>query len=410
MITVKFGDKELKLKPSKELEDMLYEFTDEYTKALLDISSKYNYYDARGWDSKAGSILTTHCGTKHLDRIEKVSELLLQIPEYKKEYDKVRKDSEPERIERGKQNFANMLSNLEEDFDIYEVVKKLKANKFIPDDQKNYIAHILMDGEEKQHFADIINKLDEVVKNAPNMYETDGKKDKKPVLHYFYGNYDAYAYELDKQTGEMFGHVSMGYGYELGYFSMEEINSVPQIELDLYFDNKLPKELLRESVPSKSRRKRIDFEDDLVTVYDGENEVYKGTEDYEPDKDEDWLWDEADKSYYIKGTNLRKYCYESFNDRYKRIHEELNRVLNEVELYPKLDRELFDILNKNTINILDDEEVTYGCIDEVTREFCNSCYHVEAIDGNDKVIWTGYVDTNIIADLFNGEQIEGIDY
>lgn len=136
-------------------------------------------------------------------------------------------------------------------FDIYEAVKKLKANKFIPDDQKNYIAHILMDGEEKEYYADIINKLDEVVKNAPNMYETDGQEDKKPVLHYFYGNYDAYAYELDKQSGEMFGHVSMGYEYELGYFSMEEINSVPQIELDLYFDGALPKELIRENVNEK---------------------------------------------------------------------------------------------------------------------------------------------------------------
>ena len=89
----------------------------------------------------------------------------------------------------------------------------------------------------------IINNLDEVIKNSPNLYDTDGKKDKKPILHYFYGSYDAYALELDKQTGEMFGYVSMGYGYELGYFSMDEINTVPQIELDLYFNGKLPKEI-----------------------------------------------------------------------------------------------------------------------------------------------------------------------
>lgn len=118
-----------------------------------------------------------------------------------------------------------------------EVLQRLEDNKFIPDMQKEVLKDLLQ-GEEAEHFAEIINKLDEVIKKAPSMYETDGQKEKKAILHYFFGNYDSYAYELDKETGEMFGNVSLGYGFELGYFSIDEINTVPRIELDLYFDGK----------------------------------------------------------------------------------------------------------------------------------------------------------------------------
>ena len=125
---------------------------------------------------------------------------------------------------------------------IAKAEKSLSSNKFIPNAQKSILKKDLK-GEEYEHFADKIEEIQEQIKNAPKMYETDGKKDKKPILHYFGGSYDNYVYEIDKATGEMFGAVNMGYGYELGYSSMEEINSVPSIELDLYFDGKVPKEL-----------------------------------------------------------------------------------------------------------------------------------------------------------------------
>ena len=52
-------------------------------------------------------------------------------------------------------------------------------------------------------------------------------------------------------------------------------------------------------------RKQIDFEDDLVIVYDeNETQIYKGIEDYEPMKDENWQWDPSENVYrfdkYIK--------------------------------------------------------------------------------------------------------------
>ena len=36
------------------------------------------------------------------------------------------------------------------------------------------------------------------------------------------------------------------------------------------------------------QRKRIDFEDDIVIVFEDGNQIYKGIEDYEPMKDADW--------------------------------------------------------------------------------------------------------------------------
>lgn len=47
---------------------------------------------------------------------------------------------------------------------------------------------------------------------------------------------------------------------------------------------------------------RIDYEDDLVIVYDERGKViYKGIEDYEPMKDEPWRWDETIKGYRPEG-------------------------------------------------------------------------------------------------------------
>lgn len=55
-------------------------------------------------------------------------------------------------------------------------------------------------------------------------------------------------------------------------------------------------------------RKPIDYEDDLVIVYDDNtgNVVYKGIEDYEPMKYEDWIWNSSLKAYIFK--NYIKIC------------------------------------------------------------------------------------------------------
>ena len=48
--------------------------------------------------------------------------------------------------------------------------------------------------------------------------------------------------------------------------------------------------------------KRIEFEDDMVIVYDpAGNIIYKGIEDYEPMKDENWRWNNIHNYYVLDG-------------------------------------------------------------------------------------------------------------
>lgn len=54
--------------------------------------------------------------------------------------------------------------------------------------------------------------------------------------------------------------------------------------------------------------KRINYEDDIVVVYDKSGGViYKGEEDYEPMKYEDWKWNN-EKQYYTLGDDYIKVC------------------------------------------------------------------------------------------------------
>lgn len=48
--------------------------------------------------------------------------------------------------------------------------------------------------------------------------------------------------------------------------------------------------------------KRIEFDDDIVVVLNQSGkEIYKGPEDYEPMKNEDWRWNKEKKLYECSG-------------------------------------------------------------------------------------------------------------
>ena len=55
------------------------------------------------------------------------------------------------------------------------------------------------------------------------------------------------------------------------------------------------------------KTKRIQYDDDLVIVYDEAGRVaYKGMEDYDPNKDLDWRWNAAEGCYTYLG--WKKIC------------------------------------------------------------------------------------------------------
>ena len=56
--------------------------------------------------------------------------------------------------------------------------------------------------------------------------------------------------------------------------------------------------------------KRINYEDDLVVVLEGNRTIYTGLEDYDPMKYEPWVFvptTKDDKGHYELG-KLKKYC------------------------------------------------------------------------------------------------------
>lgn len=55
------------------------------------------------------------------------------------------------------------------------------------------------------------------------------------------------------------------------------------------------------------KTKKIEYDDDFVIVYNAQGrEVYRGCEDYEPNNNEPWAWNESDRAYYCNG--WKKIC------------------------------------------------------------------------------------------------------
>tara|TARA_Y100000004_G_scaffold117445_1_gene131991 strand:+ start:451 stop:744 length:294 start_codon:yes stop_codon:yes gene_type:complete len=85
----------------------------------------------------------------------------------------------------------------------------------------------------------------ELENKIPSLYETDGK-DKKTIYAKFFnpvGSGTWYVLEYDKEGQIFFGAVDLGYGIELGYFSLEELESVKlpfnmKIERDKFWEPK----------------------------------------------------------------------------------------------------------------------------------------------------------------------------
>ena len=129
--------------------------------------------------------------------------------------------------------------------------------------------------------------------------------------------------QLDEISTEDINYVFKEYGFDM---PAEEKARLSRQEKEHYivwalcwdaFDRRaeeLPEsfDALHEGYPKKSVRKEIDAEDDLVKVFNGEEEIYAGLEDYEPMKDENWKWDSNEKCYVLD--NYKKFCYESLNE------------------------------------------------------------------------------------------------
>lgn len=104
----------------------------------------------------------------------------------------------------------------------------------------DYVERLQGEKELRQTF-DYLPK--DIARDIPELYATDGVQigDKTAYLRYFmpFSPYTCYVLEADRHTGEMFALVTLGYGWELGYTSLDEIRSVDvkgiRIERDIHF-------------------------------------------------------------------------------------------------------------------------------------------------------------------------------
>lgn len=99
------------------------------------------------------------------------------------------------------------------------------------------------EGEEKEHFIELLDHVEKQIKAMPKIYSTSEKeaKDITVGMHYFGGATDYWIYELNPDTLEGYAYVCLFGMYEnaeLGYVYIPEILQIPFIELDLYWDDK----------------------------------------------------------------------------------------------------------------------------------------------------------------------------
>jgi len=106
-----------------------------------------------------------------------------------------------------------------------------------------------LEGEERDHFADIVTRLVATWQAMPATYATESQgRAAVAHLHYFLGGADWWIVEKDSDPDkegqiQAFGIADLGMGPELGYISIPELLEVGA-ELDFYYAPKTVAEIL----------------------------------------------------------------------------------------------------------------------------------------------------------------------
>ena len=114
--------------------------------------------------------------------------------------------------------------------------------RLMPEGERAAVRRCLFNGEERQHFGELLDRLAERLDAMPVTYESRGER--IAFLHWFTVGSDWWVIELDRGSpddgpedwqSQMFGLVQLnGWEPELGYISLPELLSVGA-ELDLYW-------------------------------------------------------------------------------------------------------------------------------------------------------------------------------
>lgn len=194
--------------------------------------------------------------------------------------------------------------------------------------------------EQKQTYDYMPKEIADII---PSIYATDGGLigDKTAYLRFFmpFGGYTSYVLEADRETGELFTLTTMGYEWELGYASLEEIESVEvmglKIERDIHFQptklheidelkeyigNRFTQEKVKEEIELEPSQKSSPLELTVKAIGDALKEYgsYTGK-----GKDTDTVLAEASRRGYISITSATQASWTS--------EESLERACRELE-------------------------------------------------------------------------------
>lgn len=144
----------------------------------------------------------------------------------------------------------------------------------VPDDVRHFlgvrqaaVTDDLLRGEEKAFFSDKMREMQEIIRQMPATYETDGLPDsERPVSLRYFGPNGAQWFIIEKDRGDpenegpgfpeqtqAFGLADLGMGYpELGYINIPEITRAGA-ELDYHFTPATLLEIKREHYPELVR-------------------------------------------------------------------------------------------------------------------------------------------------------------
>ena len=129
--------------------------------------------------------------------------------------------------------------------------------------QQASVTDQLLQGEEKAFFSDKMWELQEIIRQMPETYETDGKPDsERPVSLRYFGPNGAQWFIIEKDRGDpenegpglpeqtqAFGLADLGIGYpEVGYINIPEITQAGA-ELDYHFTPRTLLEVKQEHYP-----------------------------------------------------------------------------------------------------------------------------------------------------------------
>lgn len=115
---------------------------------------------------------------------------------------------------------------------------------------REYIPHCELEalkehagGEEKEHFIELLAKVEKQIKNMPKLYDLADKYAPEITvgMHYFGGATDFWLYELDPEEKIGMAFVCLNgdiWNAELGPVYIPEILEIPFLELDLYWNDK----------------------------------------------------------------------------------------------------------------------------------------------------------------------------